>query len=174
MPCLPITLKALKPKETDFEPQNLGEHVKRCRLMRRLTQNEAAHLLGVNAWRVLNWEKGKTQPPIESMPAIFRWLGYDPYPEPKNLLERMLAKRRAKGWSAKEAARRLGVDEGTWGAWERGVTFPKGRHQCCLGRSFRRHYQSIIDVKRVRVRALVGSPSRANKSLPGRSLCHIL
>lgn len=33
---------------------------------------------------------------------------------------RLLAKRRAMGWSIKKAARHLGVDEGTWGDWERG------------------------------------------------------
>ena len=31
----------------------------------------------------------------------------------------MLAKRRAHGWSIADAAKRLGVDEGTWGNWER-------------------------------------------------------
>jgi len=40
----------------------------------------------------------------------------------------MLAKRRATGWSVSEAARRLGVYAGTWGAWERGVRIPKRRH----------------------------------------------
>ena len=62
------------------------------------------------------------------MPAILQFLGYDPYPKPKTLPERMLAKRRAMGWSIKEAARQLGVDEGTWGAWERGTTISKGRY----------------------------------------------
>ena len=116
----PITLKALKPKETDFEPQTLGEHVRKRRLELRLTQKQAAERLGVNPWTVLNWEKDHTAPPIESMPAIIRFLGYDPFPEPKNIPERLLAKRRAMGWSIKEAARQLGVHEGTWGDWERG------------------------------------------------------
>jgi len=125
---VPITLKALKPKQTDFEPQTIGEHIKRCRLIRSLNQNGAAGLLGVKAWTILNWEKGHTEPPIESMPAIIRFLGYDPFPEPKNLPERLLATRRAMGWTIKEAARQVGADEGTWGAWERGETGPKRRH----------------------------------------------
>ena len=114
----PITLKALKPKETDFEPQTLGEHVRKRRLELALTQKQAAERLGVNPWTILNWEKDHTEAPIESMPAIIRFLGYDPFPEPKNIPERLLAKRRAMGWSIKEAARQLGVDEGTWRAWE--------------------------------------------------------
>jgi len=31
----------------------------------------------------------------------------------------MLAMRRARGWSIADAAKQLGVDEGTWGNWER-------------------------------------------------------
>ena len=126
---VPITLKALKPKETDFEPQTFGEHVRKRRLELRLTQKQTAEQLGVNPWTVLNWEKGHTEPPIASMPAILRILGYDPFPEPKNIPERLLAKRRAMGWSIKEAARQLGVDEGTWGAWEREETVQRRMHR---------------------------------------------
>ncbi len=128
MQFLPITLKSLKPKESDFEPQTLGDHVKKRRLELRLTQNQTAKRLGINPWTVLNWEKGHTDPPIESMPVIIRFLDYDPFPEPKSLPERLFAKRRVMGWSIKEAARQLGVDEGTWGAWERGTITPWPRY----------------------------------------------
>jgi transcriptional regulator with XRE-family HTH domain len=133
---VPITLKALKPKETDFEPQTLGEHVRKRRLELRLTQKLTAGLLGVSPWTVLNWEKSHTEPPIESMPAIIRFLDYDPFPEPKTIPERLLAKRRAMGWSIKEAARTLGVDQGIWGAWERGVTVPRGQYLQMLRTTF--------------------------------------
>jgi len=93
-----------------------------------VTQKQAAERLGVNPWTVLNWEKDHTEPPIESMPAIIRFLGYDPSPEPKSLAGRLLAKRRAMGWSIREAARQLGVDEGTWGGWERGPIAPSRRY----------------------------------------------
>jgi len=124
---VPIRLKALKPKETDFEPKTLGEHLRKRRLELRLTQTQAGEGIGVNPWTVLNWEKGHTEPPVESMPSILRWLGYDPFPEPESLPERLLAKRRAMGWSLKSAARRAGIDEGTWAAWESGATSPRGR-----------------------------------------------
>ena len=130
----PITLKALKPKETDFEPQTLGKHVRKRRLELRLTQKQAAEWLGVNPWTVLNWEKDHTEPPIDSMPAIIRFLDYDPFPEPKNIPERLLAKRRAMGWSTREAARQLGVDEGTWGEWERGGVILYRNHRLLVAR----------------------------------------
>lgn len=68
------------------------------------------------------------------MSAILRFLGYEPFPEPKRLAERLLAKRRAMGWSIKEAARQLGVDKGTWGDWERGKTILFRKHRMIVAR----------------------------------------
>ena len=98
------------------------------------SQKEAGLRLGVTPQTVLHWEKGQTEPPIEFIPAIIRFLGYDPFPEPESLPERLLAKRRASGWSIKETARQLGVDEGTWGAWERGKTILFRRHRAFIAR----------------------------------------
>jgi transcriptional regulator with XRE-family HTH domain len=130
----PITLKALKPKETDFEPQTLGEHVRKRRLELRLTQKQAAQRIGVNPWTVLNWEKDHTEPPIESIPVIIRFLGYDPFPKPTTIPERLLAKRRTMGWSIKEAAMQLGVDHGTWGDWEEGGVILYRNHRLLVAR----------------------------------------
>ena len=95
MQFVPIRLKARKPKEANFEPQTLGQHLRRRRLELGLTQKQAAQRLGANPWTVLNWEKEHTVPPFEAMPSILRWLGYDPFPTPTTLPERMLAKRRS-------------------------------------------------------------------------------
>ena len=107
----------MKPKETVFEPQTLGDHLTRRRLTLKLTQSEAAKQLRVCPNTVLNWETGHTQPPVEAVPVILGFLGYDPFPEPQTLPERLLAKRRAFGLTIRQAAQQLGVDEGTWGAW---------------------------------------------------------
>lgn len=134
-----MTLKCLKPKESDFEPKTVGEHLRKKRLELGLSQHQAADRLSVNAWTVLNWEKNHTRPPIESMPGILQFLGYDPFPEPQSIPEQLLAKRRQMGWSVREAARLLGVDPGTWGDWERGkvILFRKHRGLVAklLGRS---------------------------------------
>jgi transcriptional regulator with XRE-family HTH domain len=121
----------LRKKPFDFEPKTLGEQIKKRRLQLGLSQKEVGEKLGVTSFTVLNWEKGKTEISIKSMPNLFSFLGYDPFFRPRSIPERMIAKRRAMGWSIKEAARCLGVDEGTWGAWERGKTilFKKYRTQ---------------------------------------------
>jgi len=113
----------------DFEPRTLGEHIRRRRLVLKLTQKEVADQLGAICWTILNWGKGHTQPPIESIPAIVRFLGFDPFPRPKTLPEYPLAKRRAMGWSIRVAAWALGVDPSTWRNWERGKMILYRQHR---------------------------------------------
>jgi len=115
-----VSLKSLIPMPYDFEPKTLGEHVRKKRFKMGLTQKEVAKLLGVNTWTILNWEKGRTEPPIASIPIIVRFLKYDPFPKPTTLPQQLLAKRREMGWSIKDAAEMVGVDPGTWGNWEHG------------------------------------------------------
>ncbi|MDR3416888.1 MAG: hypothetical protein P4L83_11945 [Nevskia sp.] len=120
----PIRLQKPIPREFDQPPQTIGEHIKRARLLRGLKQSEAAKVFGANHFTIINWEKGRTEPPATSGPAILAFIGYDPYPAPQTLPGRMRAKRRAMGWSIREAARQFGVDAGTWGYWEGSAVVP--------------------------------------------------
>lgn len=122
-----MALKAPKPCAIEVEPITLGEHLRRARLARKLTQKEAARILGTDAKTVCNWEKKETEPLIVFMPRILQFIGDNPFPEPTTLSERMLAKRREMGWTIKEAAVRLRVDPGTWGEWERTGVVKWGR-----------------------------------------------
>ena len=92
-------------------------------------QKEAAELLGVNPWTVLNWERGHTKPPIASIPVILGFLGYDPFPQPNTVAEKLVVKRRTMGWSIKEAASVVGVDAGTLRNWEGGKTILYRQHR---------------------------------------------
>ncbi len=139
MPWVPVTLKCLKPKETDFAPRTLGEHIRKRRLVVGMTQEDAARCLKVTAATLLNWELGKTEPRIQYIPAVVLFLGYDPYPAAATLPERMLAFRRARGWTMAQAAQKIGVDEGTWEVWERGTTTPWPRFCERLERTIGKH-----------------------------------
>jgi len=132
LPNVPVRLTALKPKGVQPPPSSLGEHIRARRLDLGLTQRAAADQLGVSASTVLNWERIKTEVPVQAVPAVVRFLGYDPFPVPTTLSERMQAKRRHMGWSIQDAAQALGVDEGTWGAWEREAVKPWPRYQALL------------------------------------------
>ena len=133
LPSLRIRLKSLIRKEVEKPPQTLGEHVRKRRRQLGLSQAAAGACLGVSAPTVLHWEKGRTEPPIGLMPALLWWLGLQPLSAPQTLQERMLAARRAAGWTIAEAARRLGIDPATWGDWER------------TGRIAWRRYERLLD-----------------------------
>lgn len=51
---MPIKFKALKPKESDFEPQTIGEHIKKRRLLLGLTQKSEAKMLKVTQFSIIN------------------------------------------------------------------------------------------------------------------------
>lgn len=129
MPFAYVSLKTLIPREYDFEPVSIGDHIRKKRLQLGLFQREVAKQLEVNPWTVLNWEKGKTEVPIGSIPAVLQFLGYDPFPEPETVSQHLLSKRRAMGWTIREAAQVVGVDPGTWGRWERGQPVLYRKHQ---------------------------------------------
>ena len=132
MQFVPITLKALKRKETDFEPRTLGEHVRKRRLILGITQKEAARLIGVNQFTIMTWEKDRTEPPVRAMPGLIRYLGYDPFPPAETIPERLRAKRRQNGWSRNMAAAKLGIDESTLRDWEAGEMILYRSHRALI------------------------------------------
>lgn len=74
---------------------------------------------------MLLWEKERCLPTARYYPAIIRFLGYDPFPTPTTLAARIKRQRFRLGLSVKAAAARVGVDEGTFGRWERGEWEPR-------------------------------------------------
>ena len=83
--------------------------------------------MGVGEGTVNKWERDHCEPPVHLVPAVTRFIGYDPYPSPVGYPARLLAKRRAVGWSIRLAAQKLDINEATWGLWERGETVPRGK-----------------------------------------------
>ncbi|MBK7169047.1 MAG: XRE family transcriptional regulator [Gammaproteobacteria bacterium] len=86
--------------------------------------------LGVGEWTVGNWENDETKPILRFIPRIISFLGYNPdLPNPTTTAEHLKSKRRALGWSQKQAARHLGVDPDTWSNWECGGAIRANVHQ---------------------------------------------
>ena len=128
-------LKALRPKNTDFIPASLGEHLKKKRLEPGLTQKEACKYLGVTSFTMTNWERGLRCPAIQHLPAICQFLGCDPEPPtPDRLPKRPVAKRRQFGWTQRMAAKKLGVDPSTWSAREHDGTIMSKAHRPLLAK----------------------------------------
>lgn len=140
---VPLRLKGLRRREVDFEPQTLGDHIRKRRLVLKLGKKQAAARLGVTGATVGHWETGQTFPSVRGIAAVLRFLGYNPFPEPAGIPERLLAKRRATGWSIREAAAELGVDPTTWGEWEHGRVILFRAHRILVAR--------LLDLSEVQV-----------------------
>jgi hypothetical protein len=63
---------------------------------------------------------------VEFMPAIIRFLGYNPLPPGTSRAERLISCRTAMGITQGESACRIGVDQGTLARWKRGEREPAG------------------------------------------------
>jgi DNA-binding XRE family transcriptional regulator len=113
-----------------------------------MTQGQVASRVGVNTWTYLLWETDRSTPTVRYYPAIFRFLDYDPFPAPTSLAERVASKRRALGLSIKQAAKLVGVDEGTFRRWENGAWKPR-----MSGKAVERFFEaSVAEVRQVRGR----------------------
>ena len=91
-----------------------------------LLQRQIAERIGVNKASIANWESNRTRPGFEYMPAIIRFLGYNPLPPTDGWAARLVQYRTALGISQKQSAKRLGVDPSTLARWERGEREPSG------------------------------------------------
>ena len=91
-----------------------------------LFQNDVAVRLGVNEWTYCTWETDRAEPIICMFPRIIDFLGYDPYPAPQSLGERLVAIRKNLGFSRARLAVVVGIDEGTILRLERGKSLPDG------------------------------------------------
>lgn len=117
--------------------ETIGDHLLRRRLALKLLQRQVGKQLGVNKASVANWEANRTNPSLEFMPAIIRFLGYSPVPPGNGWAERLVRCRTALGITQKEAARRIGADAGTLARWERGEREPTGDFATCATKFLR-------------------------------------
>jgi len=75
-----------------------------------MLQKDVAEQLGVDKTSVFNWEANTSKPEIRYMPAIIRFLGYNPLPAANTLAEQLIRQRTSLGLLQKDAAGRIGVD----------------------------------------------------------------
>ena len=135
MPFASVRRKYLKPKETDFEPTTIGEHIQKRRRLLKLTQKAVARLLGVNQASVIHWERGDFQPTrAPTLSRIIQFLGYDPLPADATIPDRLRQKRRRLGWGQQELADQLGVDRCSITDWENGRTVLLRAHRQLIAR----------------------------------------
>jgi len=141
IPALPFChfeTKAAKPKSERYPKQmnTLGDHIRAHRIDLGLFQSAVAVQIGVHELTITNWERNATEPEVQYIPAIIRFLGYDPLAAGTSFSESLAASRRARGLTQKRLARELGVDPTTIRDWENGQHEPSRKKTERIARMF--------------------------------------
>ncbi len=93
-------------------PNTLGDHLRKVRLDRRLSQPEVAKMLKVTTDTVTGWELNRHSPPMRLAKGIVRFLGYLPGQEKDNSIGKQLYfARLVLGHTQEQAAKKMGSDE---------------------------------------------------------------
>lgn len=139
MPFCHAELRVQRPKSERYPKQlkSLGDHIRARRIDLRLLQKEVAEQIGVYTQTLTLWERNATDPAVQYIPAIIRFLGYDPSAPASSFPERLRAARRARGLTQRQFANELRVDPTTICDWENGVHEPS-RKKRELTRAFLR------------------------------------
>ncbi len=89
-----------------------------------ITQKDLADRIGVHETTVYLWEVNSTEPMLQFVPLILEFLGYNPFPQPVSLADKLILKRKQFGISQEKLAELIGVDPTSISRWERGQTRP--------------------------------------------------
>src|SRR5262245_22922970 len=76
---------------------------------------------------MFRWERNMARPQIRYFPQILKFLGYDPFPFPVSLADKLRAARRRLGLTQTAFAEQLGVDPTTLRKWEQDKAQPNRR-----------------------------------------------
>jgi DNA-binding XRE family transcriptional regulator len=110
------------------ELNTVGDHIRRKRLDLKMLQREVAEQLGVCEPSLFNWEANTVSPGIECMPAIIRFLGYNPLPAAKSWGERLVRHRTSLGMTEE---RPRNTSASTPARWRGGSAARGSRQGCC-------------------------------------------
>jgi transcriptional regulator with XRE-family HTH domain len=129
LPFCHLVLTASKLQSSDYPSQlnTLGDHIRKRRLDLGLYQKDVAKRLGVDENTIWRWERNESNPMVHHIPAIIRFLGYSPLPEPESLRDKLILRRKLLGVSQEAMAKQLGVNETTLRYIERGTRRASGR-----------------------------------------------
>lgn len=151
LPLCRLSLKGLRPKPLAYpqELTTLGDWVRKTRFDRNLTQEQTAQILGVTETCITNWELNRNRPEVRYMPKIIAFIGYCPYNTVGDLIDRVETVRQAFGFTRKQLAKILQVDESSLAGWVRREHKPEKRSQEIL-RSFllkQHNYSGVADAR---------------------------
>ena len=133
LPYIKTVAKPLRQVYSLF-PQTLGEHIRKVRIEKGLSQKAVSKLLGVTEDSITFWENGRSQPQVRYYPCVLSFLGYYPFEhETESMAGKLKQVRFCKGWTCNHFAHVLGVDVATVTRWEqRKTVIPQKMHSAIM------------------------------------------
>jgi len=110
------TKKVRKPRIHDYSlfPQTVGEHVRKVRIERDLSQLDVARLIGVSDESIYYWENARSVPQVQFYPAIIAFLGFYPFShDTRTIAGKLQQLINCNGWTRAACAKTLQLDSGT-------------------------------------------------------------
>lgn len=99
------------------------------RLDLKLTQKQAAQMIGTNEWSIIDWEARQQGVSLQAMPKVINFLGYIPYDLTKmSLGEQISTCRKINGLTQEKLARKLNAYVEAIVDWEKNRRLPKSSH----------------------------------------------
>ncbi len=89
-----------------------------------MKQRDVALLLGCTEQSIRFWEQDKTTPIYRYLAKVIEFVGYDPFPPPETIGEKVKRYRAISGLTQQQLAEQLAVDESTIRGWENGLHRP--------------------------------------------------
>jgi transcriptional regulator with XRE-family HTH domain len=105
------------PKGYPSQPVTLGEHIRKARQDRGLYHKDVANAVGVSICSVNNWVNGHGEPEIRFVPAIIKFLGYNPRPIPTGTLEKLAWYKWSQGLNYEDLGKRMQIHPEQLQAW---------------------------------------------------------
>jgi transcriptional regulator with XRE-family HTH domain len=117
-----VVLKAEKPKHFQHprELSTLGDHIRKRRLDLGLFQKQLAGQIGTSEDTIYRWESNESSPQVQFIPAILKFLDYNPLPLPDSSADKIVFYRQVLGLSQRRLAKQIGIDPKALGLSERG------------------------------------------------------
>ena len=119
-----IPLNIQKDTGISKDPVTLGDHLRRRRLELGLYQKHVAVQIGVTTSTIWNWENGWSSIALGYIPKIINFLGYNPLPHPKDLMERLAWYKQVKGLTLEQLGAEMGRDPEQLADWLSGHHSP--------------------------------------------------
>jgi len=145
---IPLIIQQLE--EFIRKPVTLGDHLRRRRLKLKMYQKEVAAKLNVTTSTVWNWENTGSVD-LRFIPRVINFLGYNPIPQPEDLLKKLAWYKQVNGLSLERLRTEMGRDPEQLADWLSGRHIPCRRNREEIVAFLANYNQSLFGIQPVKI-----------------------